>query len=395
MRRMGMLMAEEGTSNRALIATLSAGNFAIGMGAFVVIAVLSPIASDLGMSKTEAGMVMTVYALAYAVLSPLLISLSGAIDRRTVMIAGLLIFIAASILAALSTEPWMLYAARVLASIGGGLFTPVAASVAFSISKPEKRGSALAAVFFGMTLAQALGLPAGSFLGYTFGWQSVFFVVALLSVVVLALALITVPRRIPFQVNSLATLGAALADWRSMLSVLFTATFTAAAYIVYTYVAPLLEAKMGFGRDGVSLTLLAYGVGAVTGSLAAGWLTDRFGSRNTMLFVVACQIVITPVFSFLPLPIVVFGAVTFLWALLGWSFMVPQQARLVRQTPERQSVVLALNAACIYVGAAIGAPIGAVVAERFGLESLGIAASLAMIVALIHLVLSEHFAPKG
>jgi DHA1 family inner membrane transport protein len=388
------MQERETASNRALIATLSAGNFAIGMGAFVVIGVLSPIADDLALSKTAAGMVMTVYAIAYAVLSPVLISLTGAIDRRTILISALVIFIAAAMLAAVSTTPLLLYTARVLGALGAGLFTPVAASVAFSMSRPERRGSALAAVFFGMTLAQALGLPAGSFIGYTFGWQAVFVAVAILSAATLVLAIMTVPRAIPFQANSLGTLASALMDWRSMLSVLFTASFTAAAYIVYTFIGPLLEQQMGFGRDGVTLTLLVYGVGAVAGSLAAGRLTDRFGSRNTMLFVVSCQIVITPFYSFLPQPILLFGIVTFLWALLGWSFMVPQQARLIRQTPERQSVVLALNAACIYVGAAIGSAIGASVAERQGLEALGIAAAIAMVAALLHLVLSEVFAPR-
>ncbi|MGE0502772.1 MAG: MFS transporter [Rhizobiaceae bacterium] len=387
-------MAQTQTNHRALIATLAAGNLAVGMGAFVVIAVLSPIATDLGLSKAEAGLVMTVYALAYAVLSPVLISVTGAVGRRTVLIVGLAIFLVASLIAGLVRDAAVLYAARVLMAVGAGLFTPVAASIAFTTSPPENRGRALSAVFLGMTLAQALGLPVGSFVGYTFGWQAVFLVVAALAAATLLLSLALVPRGLPFQTNSLATLGQALIDWRSMLSVLFTATFTAAAYVVYTFIAPLLEQSMGFGRDGVTMLLAVYGAGAVFGSLAAGWMTDRYGSRTTMVTVTTAQIFITPVFSLLPLPLPVLTAAMFLWALLGWSFMVPQQARLLRQTPERQSVVLALNAACIYVGAAVGSAISAVVAERFGLLALGFAGGAAMVAALLHLVLSERFSPR-
>jgi len=379
---------------RLLITALAAGNFAIGMGAFVVIAVLSPIADDLGMSKAEAGMVMTVYAVAYAILSPLLVALTGFARRRSVLVAGMAIFLVAALVAMVSDNAAMLFAARVAGALGAGLFTPVAASVAISTSTPERRGKALSAVFFGMTLSQALGMPVGSFVGYTFGWQAVFGVVAALAAGSLALVLAAMPRQVAFEANTLATLGAALADWRSMLSVLVTATFTASAYVLYTYVAPLLEQDMGFGRDGVTLTLVVYGAGAVAGNWLAGMMTDRFGPKATLVLVAVSQIALMPVFSFLPVPLAVLGIVTFLWSTSGWSFMVPQQARLVRQTPDRQAVVLSLNAAGIYVGASLGSAIGGQVIETAGLAWLGIVGAACWAASLLHLLLSEQVARR-
>jgi MFS transporter, DHA1 family, inner membrane transport protein len=369
------------------------GNFAIGMGAFVVVAVLSPIAGDLGMSKAEAGLVMTVYAVSYAVLSPLLVSLTGRIDRRTVLITGLSVFVASALIAALSQSALLLYLARVLGAAGAGIVTPIAASVAFSVAAPEERGRALSRVFAGMTLAQALGLPVGGFLGYTFGWQSVFVVVAVLSAISLALVVRLVPRNVPSQVSSLRTLGAALADWRSMLSVLVTASFTTAAYAVYTYVAPLFEQTMGFGRDGITLMLIVYGIGAVAGNWAAGFVTDRFGPFRSLLAMAVELALISPVYSLLPVPVPVLVIIGFLTALFGWAFMVPQQARLVRQTPERQSVVLSLNAAAIYVGASAGSGIGALVVAGYGLEALGFASTACWLLVILHLVVSERLAP--
>jgi MFS transporter, DHA1 family, inner membrane transport protein len=368
-------------------------NFAIGMGAFVVVAVLSPIAGSLGMSKAEAGLVMAIYALSYAILSPLLVSLTGRIDRRSVLIAGLSIFVASAVIAALSQSAPLLYVARVLGAAGAGIVTPVAASVAFSVASPEERGRALSRVFAGMTLAQAFGLPVGGFLGYTFGWQSVFVVVAVLSAISLALVVALVPRKVEAQASSLRTLGAALADWRSMLSVLVTASFTGAAYVVYTYVAPLLEQTMGFGRDGITLMLLVYGLGAVAGNWAAGFITDRFGPFRSLLTLAIALALITPVYSLLPIPLPVLVLIGLLTALFGWAFMVPQQARLIRQTPQRQSVVLSLNAAAIYVGASAGSGIGSLVVAGYGLEALGFASTLCWLLALLHLVLSERLAP--
>jgi DHA1 family inner membrane transport protein len=388
------VVADEAGSPRAgsglMIASLAAGNFAIGMGAFVVIGVLAPLSEDLGLSKTQAGLAMTVYAVAYAVLSPLLVAFTGRIGRRAVLSLALAIFAAAALLAVAAWDAPSLYAARVLAALGGGLFTPIAASVAISASAPEARGRALARVFLGMTLAQALGIPIGSFVGYTFGWRAAFAIVAILSAITLTLVLRTVPRGVAFQPNSLRTLAAALADWRSLVSILVTATVTASPYFVYTFITPLLEARMGFGRDGVTLTLLVYGAGAVAGSWVAGAWTDRFGPTRTLYGVFAAQILLMPLYSFLPLPAPVLLAVTFLWAMFGWSFLVPQQTRLVRQSPERQAVVLSLNAACIYLGASLGSIGGGLVAEQAGLDWLGVAGAIAVAVATLHLFLSER-----
>jgi predicted MFS family arabinose efflux permease len=150
---------------------------------------------------------------------------------------------------------------------------------------------------------------------------------------------------------------------------------------------------MGFGRNGVTLVLLIFGVGAVAGNLVGGRLNDSIGPAKTLGLITAAQIVLMPAYSFLPLPSVAVALLTFIWSVCGWSFMVPQQARLVAQTPERQQVVLALNAAAIYVGASIGSAGGAWVLERWGAGTLGIAGGIAAAAVLGHLVLSELFAP--
>jgi len=378
-----------------LIAVLSAANFAIGLGAFVVIGVLNPIAESYGISAASAGRVMTVYAIAYALGSPLLVALSGAISRRDVLLAGLALFAAGSLASALAPTVLWLDAARVVAAFGAGLVTPVGASIAIAASAPGEQGRALARVFLGLTLAQVLGVPAGSWIGYTFGWPVAFHIVVALTLATLAGVFLVVPRTLAFQVNGLGTLGAALADWRSLLSVLFTASFIAAIYVFYTYLAPLLAETMDYGRDGVSLVLFTFGVGAVFGNMLGGRLTDRFGPYRTLVFACAATIVSLPSFSLLPFPDWALIGLTFVWSLCGWSFMVAQQTRLVAQTPARQSVVLALNAASIYLGAALGSAIGAGLIGLAGLSVLGVGGGLVAVFALVHLTVSERLNGTG
>ena len=231
--------------NKLLVPILSAGNFAIGIGAFVVIGILNPLAEGLGLTTSEAGWVMTVYALSYAVGSPVLVALTGAHSRRLILTTGLVLFGLAAVCSALAPAAAWLFAARALAAAGAGLYTPIAAAVAASASAPENRGKALAGVFFGLTLAQVMGIPAGSFIAYTFGWQAAFSIVAALSVACVALVWKVVPRDLGFQPNSLATLGVTLVDWRAMLGVLYTASIIGTAYIVYAYLAPLLYENHG------------------------------------------------------------------------------------------------------------------------------------------------------
>ncbi|MEL7466355.1 MAG: MFS transporter [Pseudomonadota bacterium] len=377
-------------AHRLLIFALSAANFAVGMGAFVVIGVLTPVAESFALTEAQAGWMMTAYALAYAVGSPTLVALTGGMARRTVLAIGLGTVTAAILATALAPSAGFLFAMRVLTGVGAGLITPVAAGVAAAASPPEQRGKALAAAFFGLTLAQVLGVPVGAWIGYTFGWEVVFLLNAALCFAALVAILMLVPGDMPFQVNSLATLGAALSDLKTVLAIMFTALIMGAVYVFYTYVAPVLETRMGFSRDGVSLFLLAFGVGAVFGNLLGGYLTDRIGAYRTLIFVAVSQIVLLPVYSILPLAEWLLYAHAVLWAVCGWSFAASQQFRLISLAPERQNVMLALNAAAIYVGVSLGAWIGGAVLEAAGLDALGYAGAGVAVLALAVLVLSER-----
>jgi predicted MFS family arabinose efflux permease len=157
------------------------------MGAFVVVGGLNPLASDLALTPGQAGAFLTVYAISYAILSPLLVSLTGTIGRRRVLVAGFALFSLSNLFAALAPDATWLYVTRILAAAGAGLTTPVSAAVVAALAPPEARSKALAGVFFGLTLAQVIGVPAGSFIAYTFGWRAAFWTVVVLGLPMLVL----------------------------------------------------------------------------------------------------------------------------------------------------------------------------------------------------------------
>ncbi len=355
-----------------VIGILMATNFVIGMGGFMVVGLLVPVAEDLALSEAQAGWMMTAYALGYAVLSPVLVSATGAVGRRRILAFGVGIFALAAILCAIAPTASVLNCARVLAAAGAGLVTPVAASVAAGLSPPERQARALALVFSGMTLAQVIGVPAGGWIAYTFGWRSAFVVVAMLSLPALWLIWTRVPAGLSFAPVSLGDLGRVLRHGPQMMAIGFTAVFMAAIYVPYTYLGALFTETMGYSRDGITLALIIFGVGAVFGNLAGGAIADRIGPSRTLAVLALAQMVIMPAFSLLPLPDAVVMGLLVLWALFGFSFMAAQQVRLISLAPPQAPVFLALNAAAIYVGAAVGSAIGGAAITLVGLALLGV-----------------------
>lgn len=375
-----------------LIALLSACNFVIGMGAFVVIGMVPLLAEDLAISTAAAGGAMTAYALAYALLSPLLVSLTGRIGRRRVIAAGMGLFAVGAVMSALAPNVTVLYIARALAAAGAGVVTPVGAAVVAALAPKTSQGKALAAFYFGLTLSQVLGVPIGGWIAFTFGWRAAFWIVMVLAVLFTVLIWVRVPAGLRFTPVSLSDLGRALRDGLIMGAVLFTASFLGAIYVLYTYLAPLLEQTMGYGRDGITLVLLLFGAGAVAGNLIGGVLTDRLGSVKSLVLLCLGQIALMPLFSGLPIAPWLLLVLVFVWSAFGWSFVAPQQVRLLQLAPNLAGVVLALNAAAIYVGTASGSALGGMLQTVGDLTWLGAAAGISAFGALGHILWSHRAA---
>lgn len=387
-------MSKPGAS-APLLNLLALGNFVVGMGAFVVIGIVTPLADGLGVPKSSAAIVLTAYAIAYALLSPVGAAITGSLPRRDVLAGALALFCIGSVLSALSETLTMLAASRIIVAFGAALYTPLSAGVAVAIASPETRGKALARVFGGMTLAQVVGVPLGAWLAYRFGWQSTFWTVSVLAAAAAVVLYRMVPGNISFQATGISAVIAALKDVKVMFATALTATIITAVYLVFTYFGPLIEASVGTNPETRTLFLVLYGLGAVAGNFAGGSLSDRIGPKNTLIIICIAQMVIMPFFSVIPWSPVIFAVIVGLWSAFGWSFMAPQQSRLVSIAPRAQALVLALNAAMIYVGIAIGSGISGKLLDSLGLAALGIAGGLGAAIALLHLLASSRVGKAG
>jgi predicted MFS family arabinose efflux permease len=378
----------------SLLSLLALGNFVVGMGVFVVIGIVSPIAEGLGVSKADAAIVLTSYAIAYALLSPIGAALTGNLPRRTVLVAALGMFCVGSLLSAMSPSLLMLTLSRLLVAFGAALYTPLSAGVAVAVTTPEQRGWALAKVFGGMTMAQVAGVPLGAWLAYRFGWDAPFYLAAALAGLCALVLLRAIPPSLQFPSGNVRAVIGALGNARLMVSVTFTATLMAAVYVVFTYFAPLIEVSAGSNPEARTAYLVLFGLGAMGGNFLGGYLSDRVGSLRTLIAVCVAHVIMLPLFSIMPWHPVILAGIVFLWSSFAWCFMPPQQSRLAAIAPSTVALALALNAAMIYAGIAIGSAIAAIILDAFGLEGLGIAAGLLALLALLHLAVSARMVAR-
>ena len=364
------------------LAALALANFAVGTGALVIAGVLNQIAAGLQVSVAAAGQLMTAYALGYAVGAPVLSALAGRMDRRRVLALGLLLFVAGSAVAAAATGYGPLLAARCLMACGAALITPTSLAVAGFLSEPAQRGKAMSLVFGGFAIANVLGVPLGAWVGAHFGWRASLAMVAAFAL----LGLVAVQRCMPLGIKvpptGFDTLFAAFTDWRKQLLILIVAVQMASIFVIYTYVAPLIEGELGAGAQTITALLFWFGAVAVVATFAAGQLIVKLGVPRVMAgslaLLVLAHVGLSLLGGSLAMAVIVFA----LWATAGFTMMPAQQTRLVNAAPHAANALLALNASALYAGQALGAFVGGRVVSAAGVQALGWVGAIIALLAL-------------
>jgi DHA1 family purine base/nucleoside efflux pump-like MFS transporter len=374
---------------------LAAGAFAVGTSAYVVSGVLPAVSGELGVSLTAAGQLATAFAIAYAIGAPLLTTLTGRWDRRTVLLAALAVAAVGNGLSALATTYPLLIVGRIIAALGAAAYTPAATLVCTAMLPPAQRARAVGIVFGGLTLALAIGVPAGDLLGSRIGYGGVFGAVAVVTALVAAAAPLCLPRLPAPPAVSLRERFAVAADWRVLTALAMTVANVLAAMVVFIYVTPLLNATGGIHGAIVALLLLVYGIGAMAGNTWGGRAADRFGAVPTLFALLAGSVVTVAVLSLAGGTVVGAAVVLALWAVFSWAFNPPVQSLLLELAPTG-GLVLSLNASAIYLGTAVGGVVGGIVIGAGGLLALPLASagfSLIVIALLLTLQFGRRRVP--
>ncbi len=376
----------------SLIALFSLANLVIGTGAVIVSGILPAAAQGLGVSVPAAGQAMTVYALAAALLAPVLLVVTGHWPRRRALAGAMALFTAGCALCAVAPSLWVLLLGRVLMG-SGAMFLAAAAGIVVNLVAPQQRGKVLAAVFMGMSMSYMTGLPLGSWLAETHGWRApLWLVTGCAGLVTLALWGL-VPKHVQAPGASLKGIGAVLRQGPVITSLAITALYFAAVFIVFSFIVLVLRALTPLSAGELSLTLMLFGTAGLVGTGLGGYCNDRFGPHvalSTLLTVLASTMLALPLTGGRP---VLMTAVLLLWGAAGFGMMAPQQSRLAMLAPEHGALLLSLNGSMLYLGMAVGAALGGLVAPWVGYARLSWVSAALVVVALGLLVL-ERRAPR-
>ena len=368
--------------------SLAGGAFAIGTGSLIVTGILPHLASGLGVSVDTAGLLISIFALAYAVGSPILSTVLGDADRKRVLIGAMAVFGLANLGAAFATDFTVVVLARVVMAFAAGVFMPAANAVAVAISPPERRGRAIALVTGGMTVSLILGIPIGTAVVGFGGWHLAFLIVAGLSVLSLAGLFARLPAGLPHGTNTLRERLQVASRSDVLLALGTTMLWTTGAFVLYTYIAPFLTNHAGIAGPWLAATLVLSGIGSALGNQFGGMASDRFGPERTLSVVLtiltgallAASLVaatLPPAIAIYLLPLVIM-----VWSGAGWAGHPSQMSRLAAMAPDAIVVALSLNASALYFGIAAGAALGQQVMRHAGTWSLGFVGAACEIAAL-------------
>lgn len=362
---------QEKKSGTPALMALAISAFGIGTTEFVPVGLLSTLAGDLKISITLAGLLISGYAMGVAFGAPILTALTNKIGRKSLLMLLMIIFIVGNSVAAFSTSFGLLLVARIITSFSHGVFFSIGSTIAADVVPENKRASAIAFMFTGLTVATVTGVPLGTFIGQHFGWRSTFGAVALLGVIAIIAIAILVPKSIKQPpASKLSDNLKVLKNGPLLLAFAITALGYGGTFVAFTYLSPILEKITGFAPNSVSIILLVYGIAVALGNTIGGKAANK-NPLKALTLMFAIQAIVLIILSFTA-PFKLVGIVTiFFLGLLAFMNVPGLQIYVVKlaekHVPSAVDIASALNIAAFNVGIAIGAFIGGLIVDTIGL----------------------------
>jgi MFS transporter, DHA1 family, inner membrane transport protein len=368
---------------------LMLGNVVTGCSVLAPAGMLSELSGGLDVTIRDAGLLITFGAVVLCIGSPLTAWLTSRIERRTLLTATLAVLALTNAASAFAPDYATLLVIRLVMLAVGALYTPQAAGTAALIVSPEKRGSTIAYIFLGWSLAAAIGLPLITFIASRYGWRAVYGTIGLIG----CFSFLLLAWRLP---GGLVGARVDLKTWadvgRNRMIVLLLSITTlqmSGQFVVFTFMGPLLTKLTGAGPDSVGLVFALYGIFGFIGIAIATRIVDSWGAYKTsLLFTI---LLLTGVTGW-ALSAGVYPMMACSVAIWGMGFASTnsmQQVRLVTAAPSLASASVSLNTSVLYVGQAVGSAIGGLLYARDLLYGAGYVAAGFVALALMTVILTK------
>jgi MFS transporter, DHA1 family, inner membrane transport protein len=337
---------------------LALGGFGIGLTEFVIAGLLPEVAADFQVTEAVAGYLISGYALSVAVGAIALTAALGRIDRKKALLGLMVLFIAGNLLSALAPDYRWMMLGRVLAALCHGAFFGIGSVVAADLVPPRRRAAAISVMFGGLTVANVLGVPFGTFLGQAAGWRATFWAIAAVGVVAFAGIAVLTPAT-PASRGATGLLGEfrVFANRQVWLSMIVTVLGYGGMFGAFSYIAYTLTEVSGFSSGAVPWLLVLFGLGLFAGNIAGGRAADRNLGRTLLVFLAALTVVLAAFAAVAESQAATVAALVLMGG-FGFATVPGLQMRILAHASGAPTLASGANIAAFNVGNAFGAWVG-------------------------------------
>ena len=355
---------------------LSAAGFTILTTEFVIIGLLPPMARDLRVSVSQAGLLVTLFAVTVAVVGPLLTARVAHYERKTLFVGTLLLFALSNVLAALSPNIAVMAVARFIPALGLPVFWALASETGMRIMGPEQAGKAVSMVGTGVVAATIFGIPIGTLISDRFGWRTAFATIAVLALVKAVMLFVFMPRiQLDQECVPVWRQMKILSEPRMLGHVLLSLLVFAGMFTAYTYLADILERLGGFSGAAVGWILMGFGAVGLLGNSLGGRFVDRHPLRASVGFCVPLAVGLILLVPVIKSPV---GLTLILatWGVCQAALFTVSHTRVMKAAASTPALGASLNISGANFGIALGALLGSRVIDLFGLARVSVAAAI-------------------
>lgn len=353
-------------------------SFMLGMSEFIVVGVLPDIAAGLKVSEVTVGNLVSLFAFVYAPVTPLGSALSARFPRFATHLTLVGVFLIGNVLCAFASNYGVLVVARILIALVSGTLVAIAMTYAPDVTTEQYRTKFIAWVFSGFSIASVVGVPVGTWVANTFGWRWAFHLVNVLTVALMVLMVMVLPRNSHIVKIGFLPQFRLFFDRRIQLGVLAVVFGAAATYVFYTYLTPIMRDEVHVPEQYLSVGLVIFGAACLWSNLYGGKLADRGRGVEPLTHIrpIYCAHAVLMASLIVAHWVPVYGAL--LLVVLGMFMYLQNSASQVlymdvasQSHPGSLNLAASLNSMSFNIGIAVGSAVGGLVNTHLGLMWLG------------------------
>lgn len=382
------------TSNKKALIALAIGGFGIGMTEFVIMGILPDVASALNITIPQAGHFIAAYALGVVVGAPLFTSIGGKWPAHKVLLGLMIWFTVFNTLSAFSDSYSMLLVSRFLSGLPHGAFFGIGAVVAGKLAKPGKTASAIATMFAGLTIANVIGVPIGTYFGHHFDWSVSFLLVGLVGVLAMLSVYFWMPTLSKSSTRGFKKDIKVFKRTELWVLILLTTIGTGGFFAWYSYIAPLITKVSGYPESMVGYAMIIAGLGMVVGNFLGAKLTEKLAPMKAIIVSLSLMVTVLIVNTFVAHNPIAILVLTFFIGIIAFSVATPLQMAIIKSSKGSEMLGSSMNQSAFNMGNASGAYLaGLPIAMGYGFTSasyVGAALAGAGILIAIGIVWSKR-----